>query len=198
MSNPYAVVRDFEAFLADYVGSKHAIAVDSCTNALFLCCKYLQVKQVTLPKHTYISVPMSVIHAGGTVAFEDIIWNGSYRLDPYPIVDSACRLSRGMHESGYFTCVSFSANKPLNIGKGGMIFTDEDVAARWFKLARYEGREEIPMSEQTNIEVMGYNMYMTPEQASRGLLLAKFLGDFNVKPGIYPDLSVYSIFHATG
>ena len=71
-NNPYKIVKMLEEEIAAYTGAKYAVSVDSCTNALFLCCKYLQVKDVIIPKHTYVSVPMSVIHAGGNVIFQDI------------------------------------------------------------------------------------------------------------------------------
>lgn len=190
MSAAYKVVRDFEKTMAQYVGSKYAIAVDSCTNALFLCCHYLKVQQVTIPSKTYISVPCSIIHAGGSVSFENIQWTGSYQLKPYPIYDSACKLCRNMYESGTYQCISFSPNKCLNIGKGGMIFTDDEDATNWFKLARYEGREEKSLMKQNVFEVVGWNMYMTPEQAARGLLLSTFLKDANIKDPEYPDLSI--------
>ena len=39
-NNPFKIVRMFEETIAEYTGSKYAVSVDSCTNALFLCCKY--------------------------------------------------------------------------------------------------------------------------------------------------------------
>ena len=42
--NPYQIVKMFEEEIAAYTGAKYAVTVDSCTNALFLVCKYLQVK----------------------------------------------------------------------------------------------------------------------------------------------------------
>ena len=187
--NPYQVVRDFESAMASYVGSPYAVSVDNCSNALFLCCHYLKVKEVTIPSRTYISVLGSVVHAGGTVKFEDVEWEGSYQLKPYPIYDSACRLAKDMYVDGTFQCVSFSINKSLNIGKGGMIFTDNPQACKWFKLARYEGREEVPLMEQHSFDMIGWNMYMTPEQAARGLLLSQYLEDEHIAYPIYPDLS---------
>lgn len=190
---PYQVVKDFEQYLADFTGSRYAVAVDSCTNAIFLCCKYLEVKQVTIPSRTYVSVPCSVIHAGGTVKFEDVEWTGGYQLKPYPIYDNACQLVRNMYQSGTFQCISFSGNKPLNIGKGGMIFHDDPAADKWFRLARYEGRNEVPMSEDEFLMV-GWNMYMTPEQAARGSVLACYLKDENFVYPQYPDLSKFAIY----
>ena len=92
-NNPYSIVQMFEEEIANYTGSPYAVSVDSCTNAVFLCCKYLEVKEVIMPKRTYLSIPMSVIHAGGKVKFEDKEWSGIYSLDPYPIYDSAKRLT---------------------------------------------------------------------------------------------------------
>ena len=43
--NSYSIVKNFEDKMAKFVGSPFAIAVDSCTNALFLCCYYLKVKE---------------------------------------------------------------------------------------------------------------------------------------------------------
>lgn len=194
--NPYKVVGDFENAMAAYAGSKYAVAVDSCTNALFLCCHYLKVGEVTLPSKTYVSVPCAVIHAGGKVRFEDYEWEGRYQLKPYPIYDSACLLARGMYEPGTFQCLSFSANKIINIGKGGMILTDDQDAVRWFKLARYEGREEVPLLNQERFDVVGWNMYMTPEEASRGLVLLSHVKEHTVKRPVYPDLSQFPIYQS--
>ena len=69
--NPYEVIREFEKELSEYTGAPYVACVDSSTNALFLCCYRLEVDIVTIPKHTYLSVPMSIIHSGGEIRFED-------------------------------------------------------------------------------------------------------------------------------
>jgi dTDP-4-amino-4,6-dideoxygalactose transaminase len=189
----YKIVHDFEKKMADYIGSKYAVAIDSCTNALFLCCKYLNVDEVILPSKTYVSVPCSVINSGGKVIFEDFYWEGIYQLKPYPIYDGACSLVRNSYVAGSFHCISFSANKILRIGKGGMIFTDSIDAVEWFKLARYEGRSEVSIMKD-DFKMIGWNMYMTPEQAARGLLLSTYLQDSNIINPIYPDLSKYEVY----
>lgn len=194
--NPYKTVQEFEQYLAEFVGSKHAIAVDNCTNALFLCCHYLKVSNVAIPAKTYVSVPSAIIHAGGKVQFEQVEWVGGYQLKPYPIYDLACQLSKSMYQPGTFQCVSFSANKPLRIGKGGMIFTDDDDANKWFRLARYEGRNEKPLLEDDFV-MLGWNMYMTPEQAARGMVLSTYLKDINVTHPVYPDLSKFAVFQSS-
>ena len=44
-TDPWDVVDTFEKKLAAYGGSKYAVAVDSCTDAMFLCLKYLNVRK---------------------------------------------------------------------------------------------------------------------------------------------------------
>ena len=123
--NPYKIVQMFEEEVAEYTGAPFAVAVDSCTNALFLACKYTNAKEVIIPKRTYLSVPMSIIHSGAEVVFEDLDWAGIYQLKPYPIYDSAKRFTSNMYIPGTAMCLSFHIKKLLAIGKGGMILTDD-------------------------------------------------------------------------
>ena len=194
--NPYEIVRMFEEEVAQYTGAPFAVSVDSCTNALFLCCKYHKVKEVIIPKRTYLSVPMSIIHAGGEVVFEDKDWSGVYQLKPYPIYDSAKRLTSGMYIGGTSMCLSFHIKKTLSIGKGGMILTDDYKMVEWLKKARYEGRSEVNYKDD-NIDMLGWNMYMTPQQASHGLALMQNYPEHSPDLGEnngYKDLTKNDIF----
>ena len=196
--NAFEVVRQFERRIAEYAGSKYAVAVDSCTNALFLSCMYLKVKghEITLPKRTYVSVPQSVIHAGGKVKFKDIKWKGTYQLNPFPIVDGAKRFTKGMYEKDTLHCLSFHMKKILDIGRGGAILTDDEEAVEWLKQARFDGRHEVPLHHD-EFKILGWNMYMTPEQAGRGLWKMMGLPEHNKDQSEtppYPDLSKYTIF----
>ena len=94
--NPYKIVKMFEETVADYCGSKYAVSTDNCTDALMIVCRYFNVGQVIIPAKTYLSVPQSIIHAGGTPRFEDIRWKGIYQLKPYPIYDAAKRFTSDM------------------------------------------------------------------------------------------------------
>jgi dTDP-4-amino-4,6-dideoxygalactose transaminase len=196
--NAYQVVKDFEESVAKFAGSRFGVAVDNCTNAIFLCCKLLGVGSVTIPKKTYPSVPCSIIHAGGKVIFNDLNWSSDrfYKLHPYPIYDAAHLMRKDMYIKDSFMCVSFSSTKQINIGKGGMILTDDEEACKWFKKARYCGRKEIPMLED-DFELLGWNMYMTPEQAARGLILMNNLGSSKPLPmPEYPDLSRFKTYRS--
>ncbi len=192
--NPYKIVKMFEEEMEEYTGAPYAVSVDSCTNALFLCCKYLNVGEVTIPKKTYISVPQSILHAGGKVKFEEVDWTGIYQLKPYPIFDAAKRFTKNMYIPSTFMCLSFHIKKHLKIGKGGMILTDDPEAAQWLKRARYEGRNEINYHND-NIEFLGWNMYMTPVEAAQGLMLMQNMPEQNADLGeYYTDLTRNSIF----
>ena len=83
--NPYKIVEMFEEEVAEYTGSPYAIALDNCTDALFLCCVYSKVTEVTIPKKTYLSVPQAIMSSGGKVIFDDTEWKGLYELKPYNI-----------------------------------------------------------------------------------------------------------------
>lgn len=67
--------RLFEQEFAKYVGAKYAIAVNSCTAALFLSLKALGIKEgdeVIVPSFTFPSTVSVVIHCGATPVFADI------------------------------------------------------------------------------------------------------------------------------
>lgn len=199
ITDPWDVVEAFEAKIAKYAGSKYAIATDSCTNSLFLCLKYFNANgTIKIPKKTYISVPQSVIHAGCKVQFTDEEWSGVYRLEPYPIVDSATRFTKDMYIQDTYQCLSFHIRKILPIAKGGMILTNSKMAYDWFKLAEYEGRNRrVPHDEMPSPAMMGWNMYMPPEQAARGLELFQDLPNDNPDCGgswKYKDLTEFNIF----
>lgn len=65
----------FEKEFAEYVNVKHAIAVNSCTAALFLSLKALGIgegDEVIVPSFTFVSTVNVVIHSGATPVFADI------------------------------------------------------------------------------------------------------------------------------
>jgi dTDP-4-amino-4,6-dideoxygalactose transaminase len=194
-SRAFRVVEMFEEAVAEFTGSRYGVAVDSCTTALFLSCLHERVGEVTIPARTYISVPNAIIHAGGTVRFIDTDWTGSYRLGGTRIVDSALRMRRGMYDDG-LVCVSFHARKHIKIGRGGMVLTDDAEAAEWLRRMRFDGRHgAVPFLFDSDIAEQGYNAYLTPEQAARGLqLLEGHPDDAPDLTPVYPDLRTLPAF----
>lgn len=207
MKNPYAIVTEFEEAIAEYCGSKYAVAVESGTAAIFLSLMYRRKKiamgrstfmEVFIPKRTYPSVPCSIIHAGFRVKFTDDDWQGEYELAPLNIWDSALRFKRKMYHGG-LQCLSMHIKKSLPVGRGGAILTDDLFAVKWLRLARFDGREPVPLQQQKDFTVLGYNMYMEPVNAARGIQLMQALGDrelldLSVADQKYSDLSQFPIY----
>lgn len=198
MGKAYEVVRTFEEEIASWANAPYAVAVESCTMAIFLCLKYLQPDVVSIPKYTYPGVAMSVRNAGCKLVLDNRDWQGMYLLEGTKILDSALRFRKNMYVSGHFHCLSFHYKKLLPIGRGGMILLDDCRAYQWLKMARFDGRKEIPLCED-NATILGWNAYMTPEQASRGLCLFesmknKNLPDLKMEEQGYPDLTTWEVF----
>ena len=201
---PYNIVKEFEKAVAEYTGAPYAIAVDSCTNALLLCCEYLQVVQVILPSKTYVGVAYSVLNAGGSVVFQDYEWEGWYQLRPYPIIDSARRFYKGMFADAkdevevhcgkdcvVFVCLSFHWKKFIPIGRGGIILTNDDKADKILRKMRFDGRAEDTEPKEDIFITPGHHCYMLPEEAARGLLFMSDVKDYyeDLPEPNYPDLS---------
>ena len=201
---PYNTVKEFEKTIADYCGSKYAVAVSSCTNAIFLSLSYWHTLEwrtphlIKIPHRTYVGVGFCIYNCSFDIEFSKRKWKGSYELKPTKIIDSALRFKKNMHKKGNMTCISFHNRKHIPIGRGGMILTDDKKAYDWLKLARFDGREEKPLKEQKEYKVIGWNMYMSPEQAARGLVLFNNIKNKDL-PDIddydtYPDLSKLGVF----
>lgn len=67
--------KEFEQAFAAYIGTPHAVAVNSCTAALHLAFVALGIgpgDEVIVPAMTFASTANVVIHAGGTPVFADV------------------------------------------------------------------------------------------------------------------------------
>jgi dTDP-4-amino-4,6-dideoxygalactose transaminase len=201
VKNPHAVTRDFEKALCDYAGAKYAVATNSCTAAIMLATAWhlrdgIGLDVIEIPNRTYVSVPMSIIHAGGRVSFRDEEWSGAYQLKPLPVWDSARRFTSGMFAPGQMQCVSFHWSKILGVQQGGCILHDDDEADAWLRRARFDGRAEgVDVKEDTFTQI-GFHCYMSPEVSAQGLMRLSFLplDNCDLPNSDYPDLSKIGIF----
>lgn len=219
--NPYQVVEDFEQALCDYTGARYAVTVTSCTMALLLALKHWSgihsrfcagepdpeecmvemgsEPTIIIPSRTYISVPMSIKHAGLNVGFVDKVWLGEYELEPYPIWDSArlftSGMCDGMIEEG-MKCVSFHWTKTLAIGQGGAILTNDELADEWLRKMRFDGRTAGVAPKDDDFDMIGHHCYMSPRDAADGLSRLAVLPKTNapLPNDDYPDLSKMEIF----
>jgi dTDP-4-amino-4,6-dideoxygalactose transaminase len=201
----HRVTELFEQALSEYTGAPYVVAVDNCSSALLLALLYEGVKgkKIYIPCNTYMSVPCMIKFAGAEVAFYEP-WNngklkGEYSLGDTKIIDSALRFRFGMFRPGHIQCLSFSGPfKHLKLGKGGAILTDSKEAYEWFKRARNSGRNECSYHDD-NFTQLGFNFYMLPEIAAKGLGLMRGMPKHNEDLELpYPDLSKFPIYTTPG
>lgn len=202
----YKITEEFEKALSDYTGAPYVVTVDNQSNALFLALMFENVKgmEIEIPARTYPSVPCEIIHAGAKVKFKPVkgkTLKGAYQLSPTKVWDSALRFTHDMYIPNTHMCISFTGPyKHFKLSKGGAILTDNYEAHLWFKRARYSGRRECSYHDD-HFDMLGWNFYMMPELAARGLLLMnQFYGTDGI-PKVnedlelpYPDLSKFKIY----
>lgn len=187
----------FEQRLCDYTGAPYAVAVDRCTNAILLSMElsHKRKQKVTLPKQTYLSVPMTLIRYGYNVWLEHIEWVGHYQIGFSNVYDYAVGFEKDMYVPGQIQCVSFQQKKRLAIGKGGAILLDNKEQYDLLKRMRHDGRDSSkPVSEEHPDDlIMGYHMYMSPDEASKGVLLLNQLKEDYTLGSYddYPDITKF-------
>jgi len=74
--------KEFERVFSDYVGVKHAITCNSCTSALFLALKILDIKgEVITPSFSFTATANAIVTAGATPRFVDVDYD-TCNIDP--------------------------------------------------------------------------------------------------------------------
>jgi len=87
-------------------------------------------------------------------------------------------------------CLSFSGpNKRLKLGKAGAILCDNAEDAAWFRRARFSGRRECSYHDDT-FDMLGWNVYLLPDIASRGLALMAGFWGVDGAPIHHPDIAL--------
>jgi perosamine synthetase len=98
-------VNIFEKMVAKYVGVKNAVAFDSDSSAYETILRYFRVsgREVVVCTNSFISVPNSVIFAGGKVVFADIRAD-TLSMDPESLLENITSNTRGVivtHIAGF-------------------------------------------------------------------------------------------------
>jgi len=98
-------------------------------------------------------------------------WIGEYQFEGTRIWDSARKLTEGMYMPGQLQCLSFGWGKPLYLGWGGAILTDNYEFYNTVVKQRYDGRDLYLGDnwEEQELPRIGYHMRPTPELAMMGL-----------------------------
>jgi len=200
-NNPFDAIKKFEKEFAEYTGAPYAVTTDCCTHALELAFRVDDPKTTSFPARTYLSVPMLMHKLDIEYTLVDQEWKGSYCFENTRIWDCARHLEENMYVPGQIQCLSFGRTKPLEIGVGGIILTDDYKLYKKFSRMRYDGRdifEFSPWADQEIFEV-GYHYYMRPEEAVIGLskLQARNFTQQLDKYYNYPDCRTITINKST-
>lgn len=68
-------VEDFEKTLASFVGTKYAVALNSCTDALYLALRGLKIgpgDEVLVPSRTFVASAQVIVQVGATPVYYDV------------------------------------------------------------------------------------------------------------------------------
>jgi dTDP-4-amino-4,6-dideoxygalactose transaminase len=193
----FEAVNKFEKNISEFFNSPYAVATDCCTHAIELCLRYKKIKKIKIPTNTYVSIPMTAIKLNLKWSWSNERWKNFYFFKNTNIIDAAVFWKRNGYIKNTFMCLSFQYQKHINIGKGGMILTDDLDAYNALVKMSYDGRvRNIPWRDQ-DISSMGYHYYMLPESASLGLKI--FKKKSKTKPRMwsykdYPNLKKMKFF----
>jgi len=164
----FDTVDKFEKEIAEFFGAPYAVSTDCCTHAIELILRYKEVKNVSVPKQTYLSVPMTAKKVGATVSWTNTKWEEYYSLSKN-IYDAAVLWRRNSYIAESYICLSFQYKKHLSLGRGGAILLSSKQERDDLIKLGYDGRHRnAPWAEQ-DISSLGYHYYMTPETAQLGL-----------------------------
>ena len=187
-------VKIFEDKFAEYIGTKHAVAVSSGWAALFLSCWALvRGKTIVIPDITMIASANAAKLAGAEIILGEVdkdgmldygkvsgnpdysmpvhLWGKTMPAREKSIEDCAEALGghlqgRKAGSMGKVGCFSFYANKHITTGEGGMITTNDEALAQELRSLRshYFGKEEKYIHPK-----LGFNLRMTSIQAALGI-----------------------------
>jgi hypothetical protein len=195
----FEVIKIFEEKIADFFGSRYAIAVDSCTHGVELCLRYTKSTEINVPKNTYLSIPFLADKLSIKRNWRYEEWLNYYYLTDR-VIDAAVLWKENSYIPNTFMSVSFQFKKHLSLGRGGIILTDDQNAAKILKKMSYDGRTpDLPWTEQ-DIDIIGYHYYMTPETAQLGI--GKLPSAITTAPKLWtisdwPDLTKMKVFQTS-
>ena len=172
--NPFQAILDFEQALCEYTGAPYCVTTDCCSHAIEIAFRLtFDNNIVSFPAKTYISVLMTLKKLNIPYMLLDQSWRDFYQFEGSNIWDYARYLQPNMYKPGTTQCLSFGRTKPLQIGRGGCILTDNKELYESASRMRSDGRDLFnfdPWISQPEFEV-GYHYTLKPEECVTGMNL---------------------------
>jgi dTDP-4-amino-4,6-dideoxygalactose transaminase len=205
------VTKEFEKQFAEYVGSKYAVYLSSCTIALQLSIQYHKIHDdidtAYVPSLTFAATANEAYNAGLSLEWGDVdpdTWclepvdlqkgemaipvhlTGNKAPTTYsgPVVeDSAHKIDQDQcHGNKNMVCFSFYATKNMTTGEGGMIATNSKKQYEWLLKARHHGISRGPgASPMYSVDFVGWKANQSDILASIGIEQLKKLPDMDEK-----------------
>lgn len=193
-----AKVKEFEEKFAESVGAKYAVATNSCTSALDIAVRVVDLGEtVSVSPFTFVSSALCILNAGKKVKFVDIdedskctpqadiqIMYAGNQFGTGLIYDMAH--SGGSTHKGEVSCWSFHAVKNLPTGDGGMLTTNDPEIYRRAKALSWCGIDKSTFDRSKNgyswdydIKEVGMKANMNDLTAAIGLCQLKKLKERN-------------------
>ena len=190
-------VLQFENEISKFYGAPYAVATDCCTHAIELCLRYEGYTNITIPTHTYISVPFTFQKLNLKWKFEYQEWKDFYYLGNTNIIDAAVYWKENGYIENTYMCLSFQFKKHLSLGRGGAILLQNKEDYDILKKMSYDGRDLAKPWANQDITSIGYHYYMTPETAQLGIKTLETVKNLSCKNWSYldyPNLKKMSVF----
>lgn len=200
---PHEITREFESAIAEYCGSRFAVATTSCTMAIQIALAWKVASgfisagnTVSMPKFSYVGVCASIKNAGLSISFDDRDWSGEYEITGSGVWDSARRTTSGMFRPGAMQCLSGHWAKILSVSQMGVVIHDSEEADVWMRRYRFDGRTEGVDAKVDQVTYPSVHAYLSPEVAAHGLMKLSLLPKHNadLPRSAYPDLSELEAF----
>ena len=95
---PGQKVETLEKNFSEYVGTRFALSMNSCSSALFAALKAIGVegREVVTTAQTFVSTNHAILQTGGTPVFADIE-AGTLNIDPVSIADRVSERCAGLN-----------------------------------------------------------------------------------------------------
>jgi UDP-4-amino-4,6-dideoxy-L-N-acetyl-beta-L-altrosamine transaminase len=171
------IVEDFVKEFCSFVGAKYGCALNSATNAIFLCLENKKQK-VVIPSLIPPVVINAINNSNNSFSFsDDVSWVGSsyvlHDFGDYKIIDSAQRVDKNQFtneaNSQDLAIFSFYPTKPVGSMDGGIIVSNDKDKIDYFKNRALNGMTFAENNWERMHTSFGWKMYMNSIQAEIAL-----------------------------